>query len=1207
MVAKEGKSGVIQKGFQVKNSPQKGSDKVIFETLQDMFIDASLNELHPKGWNKSEQPLVPPANGEPGSTSSAQYSDVMLEPVIYLQGIGSEYAGRLGENFKIKDLLILDPDSDSVGLGINEIRMREWKAKADFLYQFAPPGDWSVISETALPDIMAISNENLAEQSGNTLEIAAALKHAIAMVEVCLDHTRYLELKYRQLIVPRESDLKFVQTTWHIATKPAVEPGEVAMISDDANDCAEAVMINRVYEIDAKPPMLELELLTSPLQNSWGEWDKGDTLLHYSPRWHRKPWLNGDDVIRTRETHGLNEDIYICWQNAFGNWRYAKIIETDRRNLRLKASGLPPEPGDRLALVSQFEGDQMAKEFSAIALVKKDGDITDPVELDTIVSPVKPELVEPPPGDNVDPIFEVIELGSPPSGGGGLLPPASLPKIGSFLFPSPMLPMDLVKIAVELLLSLGVMQIPSTKEFVIKGMPFGGMLKELDGANLDDPTALSRAAQKLFNLLRDLEMSVKCISNQVCDSDGNLLYDVNNAPIQCDGDIFPKMVRWHQGVLNNDGTVNESLAKTELVKLLQRATSDPTILFKRIGVTMNKETGPLLAIIPDKPAYIAVVSEKDPIYMFNSRPDRIQKDGWVVAEFSEGLSAKKIKKIRTFVDDDKTDSFGLVFYDTLSETGDLSNLSPPGELKWVHADFRGELVPHNATVNLSPIDPEIFELDEIPENLKVGQEVLITGCGDPYLTKITDIENNPFAYDLILMSVESIDDLHDKGGLKVIVALVDTELNIRIFDAGGEKVFDKAEPDYEVADKTFKTFAALKERLTPFPEESNLSKTDKQDIIDDAIAIAGLSQRIIFDPPLADCLAGKMVINGNVVQAGHGETQPEKIIGSGDATKLNQSFVLDKEGISFTPDATKNAGVAAAIDVKVAGRVWEQVSSLKDSRADDHHYEIRMTEEGYVKIIFGDGSNGRRLPSGKNNLRVRYRVGSGTEGNVPPQSLIKALKPNPLLDSIAQLLPASGGGDMEDQTSLRENAPPTLLALKRAVSLSDFSHLAASQSSIWQAKAYSEPLQGGRLSQVTVIVVPAGGILSDEQKNKLQDYLQRHSLPAVKVCVLPYEPQIINLSVTVRIDSAAYIPQDVAAGVKQELIDQLSLKKRRLGDPLYLSEVYKVVEGIEGVENSVCVLDGDDRVTKPEKRNSVVYLDTKTGSSLIITVEEFQL
>jgi len=374
------------------------------------------------------------------------------------------------------------------------------------------------------------------------------------------------------------------------------------------------------------------------------------------------------------------------------------------------------------------------------------------------------------------------------------------------------------------------------------------------------------------------------------------------------------------------------------------------------------------------------------------------------------------------------------------------------------------------------------------------------------------------------------------------------------------------------------------------------------------------------NPPATGFTKGELKILANVVLAGHGESKPAKILGSGDAAKSNQKFTLEVEKVSFTPDATKSSGVAAAIEVEVAGGVWEQVSTLKDSAPGDHHYAIRMTEEGYVKILFGDGECGRRLPSGKNNIRVRYRVGSGLSGNVPAGGLEKPVSPHPLIKAVLQPLRAAGGGDMEDMASLRENAPSTLLALERAVSLSDFSHLAAAQSSVWQAKAYSQVLHGGRTENVKVVIVPADGVQSQDIEDAIGSFLQKHALPGVQVTVDPFEPALFDLSVTVRVKTDEFIAEEVEKAVTSALTDHFTLKNRKIGKHLYLSEVYKVVEGVKGVENSNCEIfeqpsEQDElkekkalQVIKAGDESTVVYLETnadKNPSTLTVNAEEY--
>jgi hypothetical protein len=74
----------------------------------------------------------------------------------------------------------------------------------------------------------------------------------------------------------------------------------------------------------------------------------------------------------------------------------------------------------------------------------------------------------------------------------------------------------------------------------------------------------------------------------------------------------------------------------------------------------------------------------------------------------------------------------------------------------------------------------------------------------------------------------------------IIVALVGADLHIRIFDASGKKVVDKAESELISGE----ILTALKKRLNPFPGESSLSKEDKQEIIRNATSIAGHTQEV---------------------------------------------------------------------------------------------------------------------------------------------------------------------------------------------------------------------------------------------------------------------------------------------------------------------------------------------------------------------------
>ena len=352
---------------------------------------------------------------------------------------------------------------------------------------------------------------------------------------------------------------------------------------------------------------------------------------------------------------------------------------------------------------------------------------------------------------------------------------------------------------------------------------------------------------------------------------------------------------------------------------------------------------------------------------------------------------------------------------------------------------------------------------------------------------------------------------------------------------------------------------------------------------------------IVIDPAIASAdgfTRGNLVVRGNVAHAGHGESKPAKVLGSGDASQSHQVFQLKVDGISFVQDTTMPSGYRADIDVQAGARTWTQVATLNDSGPADPHFTVRLDEDGFIRIQFGDGINGRRLPTGSSNVKVTYRKGNGLSGNLPPDSLAKAVKPHYLIDSVRQPLPSAGGNDLEDVDSLRENAPAAVLTLGRAVSLRDYARLAGSQSSVWQAVAIERPGRRRGRGRVEIVVVPAGGGGIENLKESLTSTIQAHALPTVDVEVLAYEPYPFNVAVELRIQSDAFVPEEVVSAAATALGDTFSLQNRKLGQDLFLSEIYRVVEAVTGVENSICILNADSSVQRLESgERGVVYLD----------------
>lgn len=141
------------------------------------------------------------------------------------------------------------------------------------------------------------------------------------------------------------------------------------------------------------------------------------------------------------------------------------------------------------------------------------------------------------------------------------------------------------------------------------------------------------------------------------------------------------------------------------------------------------------------------------------------------------------------------------------------------------------------------------------EHSNVLPHIILNRSTLPWERKASDDENTPWLallvfdqeevapistspqerYNLRLMSVATTDELVDEGQSLLIVALVGKALHIRIFDVSGEQVVDKAQSELIAG----KALTQLRRRLAPFPDESNLSQMDRQEIIKYATSSAG--------------------------------------------------------------------------------------------------------------------------------------------------------------------------------------------------------------------------------------------------------------------------------------------------------------------------------------------------------------------------------
>ncbi|MEQ9504511.1 MAG: baseplate J/gp47 family protein [Deltaproteobacteria bacterium] len=983
------------------------------------FSRTPLADLRPETLPESGSVSMDGAEG-PGLTPLAELEATIIEDISEERW----KALRAGESsFRVRDFLRDGFLEDLASFSVPETWLRQAHAKASAIAEFSLGSDWHDLLDWTLLEIADASEQDLADLTDLPRSAVRALQQRVEEIGTFLDHGVFSAARLEDLVRRNSSSVieGAVPSPWCAERKPKVEVGQLAMVYRRDVDRGEAVQISAIATDEECG---RIGLTPSPVQYSWHAWPHNDSELRVAPRFKRKVWLNGRDVVRTAEPHGLTTPARVAWKTD-KTWHFADVVEHDERSLRLASASRLPGHDTDLYEAQALEGPlapAKAKAYGVVEPVEFESELL-AQKLQTAVDPVAIFPAEPTVPD--------IGLSAVPFPGGL--------DFGSFLFPSPFLPVDLVKAAVELLLSMGAMVIPSTGEPVFKSIP--------------NPSTMAAA---IFDALTKLA--------------------------------------------NEDGNVTLLKTEAELEAMLSPNVED-SVLFREMTsglVEALRISGPLLTVHESaKPR--AKVDTRLPRFVLMGGAEKVSSDDWIVGDFTDGPRALKVRALRQIQGGNDGPERTHIAFDGLEPSA--------GELLAVHGNFRGAL--RGEPRENEAMVPEQIELDPMPQSLRPGRSVLLVGDGRTVSSTVAGVDGN----------------------------------------------------------------------------------------------------RITLEPPATGFRMSDLVIHGNVVIAGHGRRRPVKRVSSRRAT-LSEGLTLEVERVSTVPDSTFPRGTRSDLEVRVGDAIWTQVARLDQSGPTDPHFAVRPTEAGHLRLVFGDGRYGRRLPSGRNDVAIAHRVGAGRRGNVPPGSLTKPVHPHHLIESVKQPATAVGGEELEPVDRMREAAPATLLTLERSVSIADFGHLVAQRNDVWQARAFHRPGAAGRFDLVRVVVVPAGGEAGDlpaPMKAELERYLGTHAVPTVAVRVDGFVPQPVHLDVRVRVDPERYDADLVVDRVRSSIRTSLSLERRRIAQPLYVSEVYRVVEQVEGVADSSCAFRANADLTQitASADDRVVFVP-QTEDSVQVTASRYE-
>jgi hypothetical protein len=165
---------------------------------------------------------------------------------------------------------------------------------------------------------------------------------------------------------------------------------------------------------------------------------------------------------------------------------------------------------------------------------------------------------------------------------------------------------------------------------------------------------------------------------------------------------------------------------------------------------------------------------------------------------------------------------------------------------------------------------------------------------------------------------------------------------------------------------------------------------------------------------------------------------------------------------------------ASTLELDVDGATWTEVISLVHSQDSDPHYALETDELGRSVVRFGNGVNGRELPSGA-VVRCTYQAGSGPEGNVGADRVRHLdFAAHPEIVACWNPFDVIDGRAPEPRDEIVRGVPEAFRARQlRAVTLADYVRRAEELPGV--ARASARYAWTGSWRAVTIPLDPSGG------------------------------------------------------------------------------------------------------------------------------------
>ena len=288
-----------------------------------------------------------------------------------------------------------------------------------------------------------------------------------------------------------------------------------------------------------------------------------------------------------------------------------------------------------------------------------------------------------------------------------------------------------------------------------------------------------------------------------------------------------------------------------------------------------------------------------------------------------------------------------------------------------------------------------------------------------------------------------------------------------------------------------------------------------------------------------------------------------QVLGSGDASQAFHRFELLQSPLTWL-SAPVPAGVLSTLELRVDGVRGHPAPRFYGLGGTERRYVLRRNAAGKTEVLFGDGENGARLPSGAENVTARYRTGIGAAGLVETGQ-ISILATRPLgVTEVINPVPSQGAEDPEHLDQARRNGPASVLTLGRIVSLRDFEDFARTFPGL--AKAHATWVWDGEERTVLLTVAGTDGApVAGTLLANLVAAMDAARDPFQTVKLASYEALTFDLEAHLHVhpDHQAEV---VLRAAERRLREVFSFAHRDFAQVVPRSAVYTTLQQVEGVE-----------------------------------------